>query len=231
VLAAAVAVAVELLEAMAIVLAVGAGRSWRDAWWGAGLGVLACAVLAAILGPVLAGLPLDTLRLVIGTLLLLFGLEWLRKGTLRLAGRRARASSAHEYEETMEELAHDDGSDWAARVVAFKGVFLEGVEVVIIVAALAARPAGPVPAILGAAVAAVAVLAAGIKLRHPLSRLPETELKYGVGVVLSTLGLFFAGEGLGVEWAGGDAALLYLAAVFVLATQAQIRTFRAAVPA
>jgi Ca2+/H+ antiporter, TMEM165/GDT1 family len=225
VLAAAVAVAVELLEAMAIVLAVGASRSWRDAWWGAGLGVLACAVLAAVLGPVLAGLPLDTLRLVIGTLLLLFGLEWLRKGTLRLAGRRARASSAHEYDETVEELAHDDGSDWAARVVAFKGVFLEGVEIVIIVAALAARPAGPVPAILGAA------LAAGIKLRHPLSRLPETELKYGVGVVLSSLGLFFAGEGLGVEWAGGDAALLYVAAALVLATQAQIRSFREPVPA
>ena len=231
VLAAAVAVAVELLEAMAIVLAVGASRSWRDAWWGAGLGVLACAVLAAVLGPVLAGLPLDTLRLVIGTLLLLFGLEWLRKGTLRLSGRRARASSAHEYDETVEELAHDDGSDWAARVVAFKGVFLEGVEVVIIVAALAARPAGPVPAILGAAVAAVAVLAVGIKLRHPLSRLPETELKYGVGVVLSSLGLFFAGEGLGVEWPGGDVALLYVAAALVLATQAQIRAFRAPVPA
>jgi uncharacterized membrane protein len=231
VLAAAVAVAVELLEAMAIVLAVGASRSWRDAWWGAGLGVLACAVLAAVLGPVLAGLPLDTLRLVIGTLLLLFGLEWLRKGTLRLGGRRARASSAHEYDETVEELAHDDGSDWAARVVAFKGVLLEGVEVVIIVAALAARPAGPVPAILGAAVAAVAVLAVGIKLRHPLSRLPETELKYGVGVVLSSLGLFFAGEGLGVEWPGGDVALLYVAATLVLATQAQIRAFREPVPA
>ena len=230
-LAAAVAVAVELLEAMAIVLAVGASRSWRDAWWGAGLGVLACAVLAAVLGPVLAGLPLDTLRLVIGTLLLLFGLEWLRKGTLRLGGRRARASSAHEYDETVEELAHDDGSDWAARVVAFKGVLLEGVEVVIIVAALAARPAGPVPAILGAAVAAVAVLALGIKLRHPLSRLPETELKYGVGVVLSSLGLFFAGEGLGVEWPGGDVALLYVAAALVLATQAQIRAFREPVPA
>ena len=235
VLAAAVAVAVELLEAMAIVLAVGASVSWRDAWIGAALGVLGCAVLAAVLGPVLAGLPLDTLRLVIGTLLLLFGLEWLRKGTLRLAGRRRRASSAHEYEETVEELQAGDGSDWAARIVAFKGVLLEGVEVVIIVAALAARPSGPAPAIVGAVVAAVVVLAIGIKLRHPLSRLPETELKYGVGIVLSSLGLFFAAEGLGVDWPGGDLALLYVALAFVVATRAQISALRArgerAVPA
>ena len=235
VLAAAVAVAVELLEAMAIVLAVGASRSWRDAWIGAALGVLACAVLAAVLGPVLAGLPLDTLRLVIGTLLLLFGLEWLRKGTLRLAGRRKRASSANEYEETVEELQAGDGSDWAARIVAFKGVLLEGVEVVIIVAALAARPSGPAPAIVGAVVAAIVVLAIGIKLRHPLSRLPETELKYGVGIVLSSLGLFFAAEGLGVDWPSGDLALLYVALAFVVATRAQISALRArgeqAVPA
>lgn len=91
-LAAAVAVAVELLEALVIVLAVGASRRWRDALWGAAAGVAACAVLAAALGPLLAGLPLDTLHLTIGTLLLLFGLEWLRKGTMRLAGRRRRGS-------------------------------------------------------------------------------------------------------------------------------------------
>jgi len=131
-LAAAVAVAVELLEAMARVLAVGLTRGWRDAVWGAVAGVGACALLAASLGPLLAGLPLDALRLTIGTLLLLFGLEWLRKGTLRLAGRRRRSSSAQEFEETREELDESPPllgrADWPARIVAFKGVLLEGVE-------------------------------------------------------------------------------------------------------
>ena len=229
--AAAIAVAVELIEAMAIVLAVGASRRWRDAVWGAVAGVVACAVLAAALGPLLVGLPRDALRLVIGTLLLLYGLEWLRKGTLRLAGRRRRASSMHEFDETVEEL---DGAplppagepDWAARVVAFKGVLLEGVEVVVIVAALAARPAGALPALLGALVAAVVVLAAGVRLRAPLGRVPETELKYGVGVLLTTFGVFFAGEGLRVDWPGGDLALFVIGLVLVAVTQLQIRGLR-----
>lgn len=230
-LTAAVAVAVELVEAMAIVLAVGTSRRWSDALWGAAAGVAACALLAVTLGPLLGGLPLDTLRLAIGTLLLLFGLEWLRKGTLRLAGRRRRSSSAREYKETREELDDvplppADQTDWAGWLVAFKGVLLEGVEVVVIVSALAARPSGVAPAIAGAAVAAVAVGIAGAWLRAPLSRLPETELKYGVGILLTAFGLFFAGEGLGVEWPGGDLALLYLAVSLGATTRLQIHTLR-----
>ena len=118
ILAAAAAVTLELLEAMAIVLAVGASRSWRDALLGAGAAVLACAAVAALLGPALSALPVETLQLVIGALLLLSGLEWLRKGTLRLAGRRSRSSSAREYDETREALSHHfvgPEPDWAAR--------------------------------------------------------------------------------------------------------------------
>jgi uncharacterized membrane protein len=226
-LGAAVAVSVELLEAVAIVLAVAVSRRWRDALIGAAGAVLACAVLAAVLGPVvLATVPLDTLRLLIGALLLLFGLEWLRKGTLRLAGRRSRASSMAEYEETREELEDaplppEGRPDWAGRIVAFKGVLLEGVEVVVIVTALAERPSGPAPALVGAAIAAVAVLAAGAWLRKPLSRIPETELKWGVGVLLSAFGVFFLAEGLHVNWPGGDAAVLYLVATFAVVSQVQ----------
>jgi Ca2+/H+ antiporter, TMEM165/GDT1 family len=226
-LGAGVAVSVELLEALAIVLAVGVSRRWSDALIGAAYAAGACALLAAILGPVLlASVPLDALRVTIGSLLLLFGLEWLRKGTLRLAGRRARSSSLAEYVETQEEL-HDaplppaGQADWAGRLVAFKGVLLEGVEVVLIVSALAARPSGPAPALVGSAVATVAVLAAGAWLRTPLTRLPETELKWGVGVLLSAFGVFFASEGLGVHWPGGDLALLYVAAVLGTVSQLQ----------
>jgi uncharacterized membrane protein len=214
---AALAVAVELLEALAIVLAVGVSRRWGDALIGAAAAVAACAALAAVVGPVLlASVPLDTLRVAIGCLLLLFGLEWLRKGTLRLAGRRARSSSLSEYLETREALEETPlppagRPDWAGRLVAFKGVLLEGVEVVLIVSALASRPSGAAPAVLGAAVATIAVVGAGAWLHRPLTRLPETEVKWGVGVLLSAFGVFFAAEGLGVAWPGGDAAILYIA--------------------
>jgi uncharacterized membrane protein len=226
-LGAGIAVSVELIEALAIVLAVGVSRRWSDALIGAGYATAACTLLAIVVGPVvLAAVPLDTLRVVIGVLLLLFGLEWLRKGTLRLAGRRARSSSLSEYLEAQEAL-HDaplppaGQPDWAGRIVAFKGVLLEGVEVVLIVSALAARPSGPAPALLGAAIAVVAVIAAGSWLRHPLTRLPETELKWGVGVLLSAFGVFFAAEGLGVHWPGGEGAVLYIAAILGLVSQLQ----------
>jgi uncharacterized membrane protein len=228
-LGAGVAVAVELLEALAIVLAVGVSRRWRDAAWGALAAVLACAALAVVLGPVVLGsIPLDVLHVVIGTLLLLFGLEWLRKGTLRLAGRRARASSEADYavvQEAMREVPLPPAGrpDWAGRAVAFKGVLLEGLEVVIIVTALAARPSGPAPALVGAGVAAVVVLAAGAWLHRPLRRVPETELKWGVGVLLSAFGVFFLAEGLHAEWPGGDLAVIYAAFTLGLAGRLQAR--------
>src|SRR3954453_15779752 len=189
-LGAGVAVAVELVEALAIVLAVAVSRRWSDALLGAAGAVVACAALALVLGPVvLESVSLDVLRVTIGVLLLLFGLEWMRKGTLRLAGRRSRPSSLAEYVETQEELQeaplppHGE-ADWAGRIVAFKGVLLEGLEVVLIVSALGARPGGLGPALVGSAVALLLVLALGAWLRRPLARVPETELKFGVGCVL-----------------------------------------------
>jgi uncharacterized membrane protein len=151
---------------------------------------------------------------VIGALLLYYGFKWLRKNTLRLAGRKARASSQAEYDEALEEAERTE-TDWAARAVAFKGVLLEGIEIVVIVAALAERPSGATAALAGAGLAALVVLSAGFALRRPLSRVPETELKWGVGALLTSFGLFFLGEGLGVHWPGGDAGVVYILAAVI----------------
>ncbi len=224
-LGAALACALELLEAVAIVLAVAVTRRGRDAVLGAGAAGAVCLALGAAVGPALASqVALAPLRIVVGVALLLFGLEWLRKGVLRLAGRRSRSSSAQEYEEEREALAGlappaAGAPDWPARVIAFKGVLLEGLEIILIVTALAARPHGAAPALIGAGVAAVATVGLGFALHRPLRRVPETELKYAVGVVLTSFGTFFAAEGLGVEWPLGDAALLVLAAVYLLASR------------
>jgi Ca2+/H+ antiporter, TMEM165/GDT1 family len=216
----------EMLEALAIVLAVGITRRFRDSLIGAAGAALA---LAALLGPVLISrVPLAPLRILIGAFLLLFGLEWLRKGVLRLAHLRSPSDSFKEFVEEQEELEGmplppPGQPDWAGRTIAFKGVLLEGVEVILIVTALGARPGGLTPALIGGAVALIAVVAIGVVLHAPLSRLPETHLKYLVGIVLSTFGVFFAAEGLGVSWPLSDAALLYLAAAFFLISQLQIR--------
>jgi uncharacterized membrane protein len=226
--AAGLAVSVELLEALAIVLAVGFSRRWRDAAVGAFAGALACgAVAVALAVGVLGSIPIDSLRLVIGALLLLFGLEWLRKATLRLAGLRARSSAQDEYEDTLAELADDplppEGSpDWVGRAIAFKGVLLEGVEIVLIVSVIAAEPGSETAALVGAAVAAVITIGVGIALRGRLAGLPETQVKWTVGVMLTAFGVFFCGEGLHADWPGGDIALLYVAAALALASRFEI---------
>jgi uncharacterized membrane protein len=227
----------ELLEALAIVLAVAAERTWRDALLGAAGAVVLLALAGLVVGPVvLASIPLAPLQVVIGVALLLFGLEWLRKGVLRLAGRRSPSDSLAEYLEEREALhalapPAPGAPDWAARIVAGKGVLLEGLEVVLIVAALGAGDEGLTPALLGAGVAVAVVIAIGLIAHRPLARLPESHLKYAVGVVLSAFGVFFLAEGLGVEWPGSDAALLYLAAALVAVSQLQIATLARAAPA
>jgi uncharacterized membrane protein len=219
------AVLVELLEALAILLAVGSSRSWRDAWLGAVAAAVACAVLAVVLGPVaIERLGLTPLRIVIGAVALWFGLNWLRKNVLRLAGRKARSSSQAEFDETAE--AARSTTDWAAFALVFKGVLLEGIEVVLIVTVLAGRPAGPRPAVAGAIAAAVVVVLLGVSLRKPIARAPETELKLCVGILLTTFGAFFLAEGLHAPWPGGDAALLYLAVLVAGGALAAVRLLR-----
>ena len=228
-LGAGVAVAVELVEALAIVLAVAVSRRWSDALIGAAAAVVACALIAVVLGPVLLeSVPLDALRVVIGFLLLLFGLEWLRKGTLRLAGRRARSSS-------VGRVRGDAGGARGRPAPAARSGRLAGPDRRLQGRAARGRRgrdhrlrrwprgrAGRHQRSSGRRVACVAVVGAGAWVRKPLARVPETELKWGVGVLLSSFGVFFLAEGLHVEWPGGDAAVLYLVAVLAAVSQLQI---------
>jgi uncharacterized membrane protein len=212
---------VEVVEAFTIILAVATLRSWKPALIGtfAALGVLAA--LIVILGPLLDRVPLYILQLVIGVLLLLFGMGWLRKASLRAGGVIALhdevAIFAREQAEFNEEAARENSSaDWIAGITAFKAVLLEGLEVVFIVIAVGAGRGLLWPAALGALAACIVVLAIGAMVHKPLSKVPENTLKFGVGVMLSAFGVFWVGEGLGVEWPGADLALFYLAGAFLI---------------
>lgn len=213
---------VEVVEAFTIVLAVATLRGWRPAAYGtlAALALLTALVLA--LGPLVARLPLEALQLMIGNLLLLFGMNWLRKASLRAAGviplHDENAVFARETAELDEETRrHGARQDWIAGLSAFKAVLLEGLEVAFIVMAVGVGRGLLLPAGLGALAACVLVLMVGAALHRPLARVPENTLKYGVGVMLSAFGVFWTGEGLGVEWPGGDLVLLAFAALFLTA--------------
>jgi len=212
---------VEVVEAFTIILAVATLRSWRPALMGtfAALGVLALIVVA--LGPLLDRVPLHLLQLIVGILLLLFGLGWLRKASLRAAGVIALhdedAIFRREQAEFSAQTARSDSSqDWIAGITAFKAVLLEGLEVVFIVIAVGAGRGLLWPAAGGALAASLVVLAIGAMVHKPLSRVPENTLKFGVGVMLSSFGVFWTGEGLGIPWPGADLALLYFGLIFLL---------------
>ena len=212
--------AVEMVEALTIVLAVGVTRDWRSSLTGVGVAALALAAIVAALGPALTVIPIDELRLVVGALLLVFGLQWLRKAILRASGYKALhdedAAFAHETAEARAaRMERRGGLDWYAFTIAFKGVLLEGLEVAFIVLTFGSAQ-GSIPlAALGAGVAVVLVAAVGAVARHPLAHVPENTLKFAVGTMLTTFGIFWAAEGTGVDWPGGDASLPVVL-VFVL---------------
>jgi Ca2+/H+ antiporter, TMEM165/GDT1 family len=221
ILAAFLASFVEVVEAFTIVLAVGTVRGWRPAFSGTAAGFVLLALTVTTLGPVLDLVPLHGLQFVIGVLLLLFGLRWLRKAILRSAGiiklHDEVAAFLEETEYLKDEARRREARlDWLAGLAAFKAVVLEGLEVVFIVIAVGAGRGLLWPASLGAFAAFVLVMLIGAMVHRPLARVPENTLKFGVGVMLSAFGVFWTGEGLGVEWPGHDLAILAFAVVFLL---------------
>ena len=229
---------VEFVEALTIVLAMGLTRGWRSTFAGVGAATVALAGFTAVAGYALATwLPRSVLQLVIGTLLLVFGLQWLRKAILRSAGLKALHDEDEAFREQSEaaRAARDErrfGLDWVAFVVSFKGVFLEGAEVVFIVITFGLNAENVPAAAAAAAAAGVLVVALGAIAHRPLARVPENTLKYAVGLVLATYGTFWAVEGLGIfrsggeslDWPGGDWALLAVLATWFLVSRALVAT-------
>jgi len=219
-LASFLACSVEFTEAFTIVMAVGTVRGFRPAMKGTVLAVLALALLVAILGiAVLKYVPLDWLKGVIGGLLLLFGLKWVRKAILRFAGTVSTHDEAQIYERETSQLKSEEITDFQASATAFNGVFLEGLEVVVIVLTMGSAAHQMPSAIFGALAGLILVLILGIAVRGPLTRVPENVMKFVVGVMLTTFGTFWAGEALGVKWPGADLALVGLVVIWLLLSE------------
>jgi uncharacterized membrane protein len=213
------ACAVEGVEATTIVLAAGTARDWRSAGAGVLVALAALGVVVAALGPAVSALPLTGLRLVIGALLLVFGLQWLRKAILRASGFKAVHDEDAIYRRQLASAAEAAPAaggtarrriDGYAFTLAFKGVLLEGLEVVVIVVTFGAGQHALGLAAVAAACAVLLVAAAGVAIRAPLARVPENTLKFVVAIMLTSFGLFWGAEGAGAHWPGSDAALLGL---------------------
>jgi uncharacterized membrane protein len=223
--------AVEMVEALTIVLGVGIVRGWRAPLTGVAAATVTLAGLVAVLGPALRAVPIDSLRLIVGALLLAFGLQWLRKAILRASGYK----SLHDEDEAFRlerdraaDAAYEQkgGLDWYGFTVAFKGVLLEGLEVVFIVIAFGSADGELQLAAFAAGAAVVLVVVAGLLLHRPLSRVPENTIKLSVGLLLTSFGCFWAGEGVGLDWPGDEVALIGVIAFFAAVSLGLVRALR-----
>jgi uncharacterized membrane protein len=227
---------VEAVEALTIILAAGTARDWRSAITGLVAGLTVLAVLVAVLGPAISVIPLGGLRLFVGGLLLIFGLQWLRKAILRASGHKALHDEAEIYRRELAAARAAQGSgrglvqDWYAFTLSFKGVVLEGLEVVFITLTFGSNQ-HDIPLAAAAALAAVLlVTAVGFAIRAPLARAPENSMKFVVGIMLTAFGLFWGGEGAGAHWPGSDAALLVLIPAIAVFALLLVALFRRSAP-
>ena len=219
---------VEFVEALTIVLAVGVTRQWRSALIGTLAAVLVLTLLVGVFGTaIVLFVPIAVLRVVVGSFLVIYGLQWLVKAILRAAGAKAKHDEAAIYAREIAAMREEPpvpavGMDWISFTVAFKGVLLEGLEVAFIVVTFGASAGQIGPAALGAAVAGVLVLIVGAAVHRPLANVPENGLKFAVGLMLTTFGTFWAGEGIGIAWVWSDATLFVLFAIYVVASLAAV---------
>ena len=223
--------AVEATEALTIVLAIGLTRGWREPLLGTAAALIALGALVVVFGQlIVTRVPDSALKLVVGTLLSLFGLNWLHKAVLRSAGVIAMRDEERAYQQTVSQLG-ETRTDWVGFVLALKGVFLEGLEVVFIVIGVGGTGKGLPVAIAAALIAAALVAALGVVVRRPLARVPENTLKYGVGVILTSLGTFWAAEGMGAHWPLDFVSILGLIVVYFAASRLAVALIRQPVPA
>ncbi len=217
---------VEVVEAFTIVLAVGVTRGWRPAFVGSALALALLVLIVLIFGPMLALIPIELMQFVVGSLLILFGLRWLRKAILRSAGWIALHDEAAAFTKETNALKAQSAerrADFMAGTAAFKAVLLEGVEVVFIVIAVGTAHGQTLWAGIGALAAVIFVAIIGVIIHKPLVQVPENTLKFVVGLMLSSFGVFWTGEGLGAEWPGGDLALLWIFALFLIFALGAVR--------
>jgi uncharacterized membrane protein len=225
--------AVEATEALTIVLAVGLTRGWRAPLLGTAAALALLALLVIVFGQlIVTRVPEAGLKLLVGTLLLLFGLRWLHKAVLRSAGVVAMHDEERAYQQTVGELQGEPpGNDWVGFVLALKGVFLEGLEVVFIVIAVGGTGHNMPVAVVGGLVSLVVVAAAGVIVRKPLARVPENTLKYAVGIILTSLGTFWAAEGMGGKWPLDFVSIAGLIVIYFAASRFAVTLIRRPMPA
>ncbi|HET7338477.1 MAG TPA: hypothetical protein VFK22_02925 [Candidatus Dormibacteraeota bacterium] len=218
--------AVEATEALTIVLAIGLTRGWREPLLGTLAALIALAALVVVFGQlIVTRVPESALKLLVGTLLLLFGLNWLHKAVLRSAGAIAMRDEERAYEQTVSQL-RETHTDWVGFVLALKGVFLEGLEVAFIVIGVGGTGRGLATATAAAMLAVILVAGLGVVVRHPLARVPENTLKYAVGVILTSLGTFWAAEGMGAQWPLDFVSILGLVVVYFVASRLAVALIR-----
>ena len=211
---------VEAVEALTIILAVGVTRQWRSALYGAFVGLIVLTILIGIFGTaIVLFVPLNVLRIVIGGLLLIYGLQWTTKAILRASGAKAKHDETLIYEREVTRLREEapvpaEGIDGISFAVAFKGVLLEGLEVAFIVITFGSNSGQLGASALGAVLAVLVVVAIGLVVHRPLSRVPENGLKFAVGLMLISFGTFWAGEGIGIDWPAGDVTIVMLLVLY-----------------